>query len=251
MSQACRLTTVAQVVAWVCAGAVLISPWAAWAQPTSSLQAALAELNRPVRSVPFRDVIWATTGHRVLSLETNNPAHRELVRRLQEAAARAAAQAQRQGLIAARANEAGNAMEPLVRRALREVGLQAQVPTNTAGRAQVAGYPDLEIAGPVPCYLELKTYSAGTAQSAQRTFYYSPSARPKVTHDAVHLLLGFELEASSQAGPTAFVPVGWTLLTLEDLRVDLKLEFNQSNRGLYGRPEAVLGRGRLEPGQRK
>lgn len=235
-----------QTAAWVCAGGLLLGPWSGWAQPTSSLHAALAELKRPVRSVPFRDVIWATTGHRVLSLDTNDSGHRRLVQLIQQAAGLAAQQARAQGLSAARANEAGNAIEPLVRQALRQVGLPAQVPTNTAGRAQVAGYPDLQIAGPVPCYLELKTYSAGTAQSSQRTFYYSPSATPKVTHDAVHLLLAFELEPWPQVGRTAFVPVGWTLLTLEDLRVDLKLEFNQSNRGLYGRPEPVLGRGRLE-----
>jgi hypothetical protein len=223
----------------------------AWAQPTSAVYTAVKTLTQPVRSLPFRDVIWATTGHRVLSLDTNNPDHRKLVQLIQQAAQRAASQAHRQGLVTARANEAGNAIEPLVRQALREVGLVAQIPTNAAGKAQVAGYPDLEIVGPVRCYLELKTYNAATTRSTQRTFYYSPSPLPKVTQDALHLLLAFELEPVPQAGRTVFVPIGWTLLSLEDLVVDLKLEFNQSNRGLYGRPEAVLGQGRLAPAGEK
>lgn len=246
-----RMGVIVRTAAWVCVGAWLAGAGTGWTQTTSSLHAALAELNRPARSWPFREVIWATTGHRVLNLDTNRADHRKLVQLIQQAAGLAAERARARGLSAARANEAGNAIEPLVRQALNEVGLHAQVPTNAAGRAQVAGYPDLEIAGPVPCYLELKTYNAATAQSSQRTFYYSPSAAPKVTHDAVHLLLAFELEPRPGPGPTAFVPRGWTLLTLQDLVVDLKLEFNQSNRGLYGRPEAVLGRGRLEAAPQK
>ena len=33
---------------------------------------------------------------------------------------------------------------------------------------------------------------------------------------------------------TVSVPVHWKLITLENLEVELKAEFNQSNRGLYG-----------------
>jgi hypothetical protein len=67
-----------------------------------------------------------------------------------------------------------------------------------------------------------------------------------VTRDAVHLLLAFELEKQEQDGKPVFVPVHWKLLTLEDLEVDLKFEFNQSNRGLYRDGKATLDEGAVK-----
>ena len=105
--------------------------------------------------------------------------------------------------------------------------------------------PDIEITEPAPCYVELKTYNAATANTTQRSFYYSPSETPKVTRDAVHLLLAFELERTARGGTNVFVPTHWKLLSLEDLEVDLKFEFNQSNRGLYGSDKGLLNEGDL------
>ena len=42
------------------------------------------------------------------------------------------------------------------------------------------------------------------------------------------------MERAERDGQTVFVPVHWKLITLENLEVELKAEFNQSNRGLYG-----------------
>ncbi len=209
----------------------------------SPLTATLAELSKPAKQIPFKEVIEATTQHRVLDFDTNNPAHLELRRQLLQAAARAGERAAKAGLDADRANEAGNHMEPFVRAALRDAGLAAGVPVNTGGAAQATGYPDVEITGPTPAYLELKTYNAATVNTTQRTFYFSPSAHPKITRDALHFLLAYQLEKTARDGKTVFVPVHWKLITLQDLRVDLKFEFNQSNRGLYqsGMTNAVLG----------
>lgn len=207
---------------------------------------ALAELIGPPKRLPFPEVIRATTGCRVLEFDANNSAHVELKKKILQAAALAGERARRQGIAAPRANEAGNHLEPIVRQALKDAGLDARVPTTTAGRAQVAGYPDIEIAGTVPCYLELKIYQAATANTTQRSFYYSPSAAPKVTHDALHLLLAFELEKTTRGGRAVLAPRHWKLITLQDLEVDLKFEFNQSNRGLYGNRAAVLSEGGLK-----
>jgi len=54
------------------------------------------------------------------------------------------------------------------------------------------------------------------------------------------LLLAYELEKVERDGQSVFVPRHWRLLTLQDLEVDLKFEFNQSNRGLYGDGKATL-----------
>jgi hypothetical protein len=213
-----------------------------FAQPATNatLDATLAGITRSERRLPFKTVIAATTGHRVLDFDTNNPAHVELRRKILRAAALAGERARAEGIATARANEAGNHMEPFVRAALAEADLPARVPTNSSGRAQATGYPDIELTGAVPCYLELKTYNATTANTTQRTFYYSPSTAPKVTRDALHLLLAFELETVTRQGRSVFVPARWKLLTLQELEVELKFEFNQSNRGLYGEPAAVL-----------
>lgn len=229
---------------------LLLAAWNGWparaAETNAAVERALAELVKPSHGLPFKNVIHATTGWRVLDFDTNNPAHLALQRSLHRAAALAGERARRSGLVTARANEAGNHLEPVVRAALREAGLPARVPVTAAGRAQATGYPDLEITGPTPCYLELKTYSAGTADTTQRSFYYSPSAMPKVTRNALHLLLAYELEKSSADGRTVFVPVRWRLLSLEDLEVDLKFEFNQSNRRLYRNTASPLGGGPVE-----
>ena len=139
-------------------------------------------------------------------------------------------------------------MESFVRAAFKDAGLNARVPVTAAGEAQAVGYPDVEILSDPPCYVELKTYNASTANTTQRSFYYSPSENPKVTHDALHLLLAYELDRTERDGKTVFTPTHWKLITLQDLEVDLKFEFNQSNRGLYGKDagKALLGESRAE-----
>lgn len=238
---------------WALVVASLVIPHRAFSQPTpsatatNSLAVSLSELTKPAKKIPFTAVIHATTGRRVLELETNNPAHADLRLRILKAARMAGERAHREGLLAARPNEAGNHLEPFVLAALKENGLEARIPHTSEGRAQVVGYPDIEIAAPVPCYIELKTYNATTVNTTQRSFYYSPSATPKVTRDAVHLLLGYELEKIQRGGKTVFVPTHWKLVSLATLEVDLKFEFNQSNRGLYGDRSATLNEGVIAP----
>ncbi len=217
-------------------------------QTNSHRAATLGELTKPEKQIPFKTVIEATTHFHVLDFDTNNPAHVELHKKLLQAAALAGERAAKEGLLVERANEAGNHMESFVRTALLEAGLAARVPVNTTGAAQATGYPDVDITGTMPCYLELKTYNAATANTTQRTFYYSPSEHPKITRDALHFLLAYQLEKTTRDGRMTFMPVHWKLLTLENLAVDLKFEFNQSNRGLYGSEasRALLSEGEVK-----
>lgn len=215
----------------------LIFPLAALAatQTNPPTTAALPELTTPAKRIPFKEVIFATTQHRILDFNPDNARHNALFQKLSAAASAAAAKARAEGVFATRANEAGNHLELFVKTALKEAGLDARTPVTTQGDAQTTGYPDVEIVSDPPCYLELKTYSAATADTTQRSFYYSPSEHPKVTRDALHLLLAYELEKTTRNGKPTFIPVHWKLITLQDLQVDLKFEFNQSNRGLYGK----------------
>ncbi len=226
--------------------ALVLFAFTAAAETNAPSAAALAELTKPAKQIPFKEVMLATTGRNILDFDTNNAAHREFFQRLSTAANLALTNARTAGLFAARANEAGNQMETFIKAALKEAGLTARTPVAANGRAQTTGYPDVEIVGAVPAYLELKTYSATTVNTTQRSFYFSPSANPKVTRDALHLLLAYELEQIQVKNRTAFRPVRWKLVTLQDLAVDLKFEFNQSNRGLYGKDaaKALLSEGK-------
>jgi hypothetical protein len=143
----------------------------------------------------------------------------------------------RDGVEAGRINEAGNAVESHVLAAIREQGFVAGRPVAASGQVRAAGYPDLEATrGGHAFYIEVKVFSAATEDSAQRSFYLSPSADFKVTHDAHHLLIAVEL-ALRAGGRYGASKVRW--LDLSRLRCDLKYEFNASNRDLYA-PDAGL-----------
>lgn len=190
---------------------------------------------------PFAEVIRTTTGREVVPFDDENSAHRALLEKLTVAARLAGERARIEGIRRTRANEAGLAIEVHVREALAESGLMVETPVAQSGASRSAGYPDLAFEdGGLRCYLELKTHGANTVGSSQRTFYYSPSADPKVTEDALHLLLAFELERSVEAGDTVFRPGKFRLVSLHDMPVRLKIEYNQSNRGLYGGDAKML-----------
>ena len=82
-------------------------------------------------------------------------------------------------------------------------------------------------------YLECKTYNLKSEDSSFRAFYLQPSEDVKITADARHLLVGFEIKPAKRDGHDAFVPVRWRLYTLENLRVQVKHEFNASNQDIY------------------
>jgi hypothetical protein len=90
--------------------------------------------------------------------------------------------------------------------------------------------------------LECKTYNTPKKSQSFRTFYFSPSEDPKITTDAFHLLMSFELDTAERKGKRAFIPISWQIYTLDKLLVQVKHEFNASNRKLYTK-EALLAQG--------
>ena len=99
-------------------------------------------------------------------------------------------------------------------------------PKAKSGRKKASGYHDIKILyNDKVIYLDCKTYSSKTKEQTFRTFYFSPSDDPKITEDAFHFLLSYELKQTGRI----FVPVSWQLYTLENLWVQVKHEFNASN----------------------
>jgi len=210
------------------------------------LEAIISKFLEPLRGIPYPIAIKALTECEVLHFDLSNEDNKELLELLESAAQRAGEEAYKQGISTKRPNEAGNHIEPFVISALNKVGLKADKPLTKSGKKKVAGYPDIEIIdkhGRV-IYLDCKTYSAETKNQSFRTFYFSPSEDPKITKNAFHMLLSFELTKEERDGKTVFVPISWQLYTLEKLEVQVKHEFNASNRDLY-KEEFLLACGEI------
>jgi len=185
-----------------------------------------------VKDVPLPVIVEALTGHRV------RPWEGEAREPLVAAADRIKRLIEEGRIEAARMNEAGNKVENVVLEALRAGGFDATRAKTASGRTRTTGYPDLEatIDG-TAFYIEVKTFSAATIDSTQRSFYLSPSTDFKVTRDAVHVLVAVELVPGPN-GVYRAQSVRW--LDLSGLRCDLKYEFNASNRDLYRRESGLV-----------
>jgi hypothetical protein len=178
-----------------------------------------------VRDVPLPLIIEEVSGHRVV------PWAGEERMALEALAGAVLKSINAEGIEAIRINEAGNAVESHVLVAAREQGFAARRPVAASGRTRAAGYPDLEaVRDERAFYVEVKVFSPATKDSAQRSFYLSPSTDCKVTRDAHHLLIAVELGLES-SGRYRASRVRW--LDLSRLRCDLKYEFNASNADLY------------------
>jgi len=214
------------------------------------LEAIAKVIVRPFKNLPFSSVIRLLSGCKVLKFDHQNPDYITLLSKLKSAAELAGREAFKVGIFTKRPNEAGNKIEPFVKEALRQTGLVADTPIAKNGKKKSAGYPDIQITygDSLTAYLECKTYNIKNIDTTQRAFYFSPSENFKVTKDALHLMLSYQLVIEKRDNKLAYVPIHWKILTLDSLTVDLKHEFNQSNVKIYGKksePKTVLAEGKV------
>jgi len=194
------------------------------------LENTLKKFLEPVHGVPLGVVVRALTGHSTIAWRDEDDHCRALKGPLCDGLAEASRAIGREGLDASRPNEVGNYIEAPVASALTAKGFVAQVPASASGRRQSSGYPDILLTMPShpPIYLEVKTYSAASKATTFRSFYFSPPLS-KVSQDAYHLLVAFEIERRA----TRFHPVRFRLYAIDGLLLDVKHEFNTSNKVLY------------------
>lgn len=209
------------------------------------LESIISEFLKPLRNIPFPIAIKALTGFKALTFEIEE--NKELLDLLTKASHLGGQKAFQEGIFTVRPNEAGNQIEPFIMEALREVGLNADKPLSKSGKKKVAGYPDIEVRDKDgrTIYIDCKTYNTKTKDQTFRTFYFSPSEDSKITSDAFHLLISFELNLAERNGKQAFIPISWQIYTLDKLKVQVKHEFNASNKDLY-RKEALLAEGKIK-----
>jgi hypothetical protein len=202
-------------------------------QYVNQLENIVRQMLTPLKGVPFNLVIEAMTKHRVIDFDAGNGRHRTIFDLLVEAGKKTVSTINASGGIKSeRPNEVGNYVEPYVKDMLNSfASVAASTPKTATGKRKSTGYPDIEaqIDGET-VYIECKTYNKKNAETTQRSFYFSPSDEFKVTCDALHFLLAFEIIPS---GTGRYKANGFKLLSLENLSLDVKHEFNSDNRRLY------------------
>ena len=243
----------------------LLSPWilltclaaSAFAQPAAappspapakpSVDALIPWLLREdaqLRAIPFPEVIFDATGKKVVAIDAQAAVDQRVIKQiarvLDEVVRRVNAPDNGFKNIP-RINEVSGHFEDLMRELLDAApGLSCDFPRTADGRVQRSGYPDLRLVDEETkrvFYLDPKLYAAGSRESSFRTFYFEPkTATNKILDDAVHFVVGFE-HAPGKEGRWKFTR--WDLVDLAHFEVQLKAEFQGSNRDIY-RPEAIV-----------
>ncbi|HEY4281788.1 MAG TPA: hypothetical protein VGM62_01905 [Chthoniobacterales bacterium] len=200
--------------------------------------------DRALRGIPFSEVIFDTTGKRVLPIDTRNEVDARVIKQisaaLDETVKRLNA-ADNPAQHTERINEVSSHVEDTLRELLNATpALRCDFPHTANDKVQRSGYPDLRIVDDATkrvFYLDPKLYAAGSRDSSFRTFYFEPKiATNKVRDDAAHLIAGLE-HSSRENGQWKFTR--WDLVDLSHFQVKLKAEFQGSNRDMY-RAEAIV-----------
>lgn len=196
----------------------------------------LMKTSDAMEDVPFREVVQAASGHKVVRVDPSAALDQALLDHVTSACGELlkwmnAPDSPIRGL--RRINEASHLVENELFRLLTKGDFTCSIPLSTLGKAQRSGYPDLQIIHTPTgrsTYLDPKLFEATSRASTLRTFYYEPDALTgKVQTDARHLLLGI----SHDGKDGAWTFTGWELIDLYDFHVRLKMEFQGSNKDLY------------------
>jgi hypothetical protein len=220
------------------------SPTRATAAPLDQLIPWLLNEDRQLRGIPFGEVIFDTTGKRVLAFDRQDETNQRVAKQISAACDETLKRLNAPGSViqnVGRINEVSSHFEDALRDLLNTTpGLSCDFPHTAQDRVLRSGYPDLRIvdlASKRVFYLDPKLYVKGSRDSTFRTFYFEPKiATNKVRDDAVHFIVGIEHEPRKD-GRWNFTR--WDLVDLAQFKLKLKAEFQGSNRDMY-RPEAIV-----------
>lgn len=188
--------------------------------------------------ISYPAVIEAFAGQKVI--EVNKTTDRLLIKSLQSAMNDCENFIANNSIQSSRINEVGNKMEQLVIDAINKMNgsLSAEKPKTRSGRIKSTGYPDVLIwDGKKPTYLEIKTYNKNSLDTTLRSFYLSPSTDFKIVHDARHMLVGFEIEETTN---NLHVANSHKLIDLFKLPCAVQFEINSNNKLMYRECENLV-----------
>jgi hypothetical protein len=218
--------------------------------PVDQLIPWLLDEDQQLRGVLFSEVVFDTTGKKVLRFDANNAVDQRVAKAISAACDETMKRLNTPGSAIQnieRINEVSSHFEDTLRELLNATpGLRCDFPLTAEGKLQRPGYPDLRIIdldSRRVFYLDPKLYVAGSRDSSFRAFYFEPKkATNKVRDDAVHFVVGFEhlpRETKESSPNTLWKFTRWDLVDLSRFTVKLKAEFHGSNRDMY-RPEAIV-----------
>jgi len=195
----------------------------------------------PIKNIPLSSVIKIISGHKILSTPDKDESFNKLVHLLKKSIIAAGGDINKGGLKIKRVNEVGNKIEEFVRNSMNRLNMNAEIPVTASGKRKSTGYPDIEFSyNGSKHYLECKTFNKDTVDTTFRSFYLSPSKDSKITHDAYHFVASFEIYAHRRTGGvTVYKCRGWKLLSVENLPVDVKYEFQSDNKRLYDKNRLI------------
>lgn len=211
------------------------------------LEYVIKQMLRPLKDIPLNLVIEALCDKKIIPFDKSDTKDQQVLEKLKKVCVIAGNEVNKKGIVRARPNEVGNDIEPFVKGALKLAGYQAYTPRTINGRSKATGYPDIEFIDESgrANYLECKTYNIENISTTQRSFYLSPSEDFKITKDAHHLVISFEVFVAGTSGRNyVFNCKSWKILSVENLLVDVKYEFNSDNRRLYSE-DLILAEGTL------
>jgi hypothetical protein len=201
---------------------------------TKKLENVIRQIIQPIKDIPFNLVIEALTNKRVIRFDDNNDEHKKALNTLIEIGRISVAVINKKGIIRNRPNEVGNEVEIFVKKALNDLGIENTTPATNKNRKKATGYPDILFwVNGLPYYLECKTFNRENISTTQRSFYLSPSSEMKVIYDTIHFCISFEMEQQKRRNKNIFICKSFKILSLEELSLDIKHEFNSDNKRLY------------------
>ena len=212
---------------------------------TEKLESIIRQMLIPLREVPLRLVIEGLCGYSVVPFDKEDYKDMAVLFNLSKIADMVGNEVNKSGIKRPRPNEVGNDIEIFVKDALISIGYIADTPKTKRGNKKTTGYPDLQFIDEFDRlnYLECKTFNINNVGTTQRSFYLSPSDNFKVTNDAHHFVISFEVYVERRIGNENVYKCGsWKILSIENLEVDVKYEFNSDNARLYA-DEMVLAEG--------
>lgn len=212
-----------------------------------NLKRVLKKITISLKDIPFNSLIESLSGYKVLPFKPKNKKDKKLLETLKTIATKVGKTINKNGIVSSRPNEAGNSIETFVIDAFKKCGLSANIPKCKSGKKKATGYPDIEFVdgyGRIN-YLECKTYNINTLDSNMRSFYLSPSKSFKITKNAHHFILSFEIFVDGRKrNKNIYKCKKWKIMSLHKLLVNVKHEFNSNNKKLYSK-NLILAEGDL------
>ena len=214
---------------------------------SNELEGVIAQMLKPLKALHFSIVIEGLSGFKVTPFDNSDSKDKAVLEKLIKAVKVAGENVNKNTILRPRPNEVGNDIEPFIKEALREIGYKANTPSTKGGKMKSTGYPDIEFVdefGRIN-YLECKTFNIKNVDTTQRSFYLSPSEDFKITANAHHFAVCFEIVVVGRSRDNNIYKCsGWKILNLELLELDVKYEFNSDNSRMYNE-KLILAEGKI------